>query len=166
MSQIAGAIIEVRLGKRGNQDVTSRQLVCFLRMKYSLLLLVLALVACHHVDDTDSDPCLFAADTLAKDAPVLDLSADSTRTYSYQFAQSNPDSILKSLCTKGIAVQSAYNDADYLCKDAIGPRFVVVLDSPNGAILSENFALGNMGRFACATKVVRYLHITPINESH
>src|SRR5436190_21802854 len=96
---------------------------CIMNMKIIALLglLGLAVTGCHHTTCSCVPPanerCTFAVDTLKSDAAELDLTADSNRIYSYQYAQSNPDSILQSLCAKGIEVANAYNDADYLCKD-------------------------------------------------
>lgn len=137
------------------------------KMKRVTLLCICAvtILACRHPDEPD-DTCLFSTDTLPSDAASLETAQASSRIYSYQDARSNPDSILRSLCAKGIGVSKAYNDADYFCKDMKGPRFVVVLSAPDSSILKQNFLPGDEGRFACATNVVRYMHIVPINESH
>jgi hypothetical protein len=133
-----------------------------MNMKIAALFGALLLWGCHQSQQPQNQTCYFIADTLKSDAPELDLTVDSSRTYSYQYAQSNPDSILQSLCAKSIEVSRAFNDADYLCKDMIGPRFVVVLVSPDPKILSENFQPGNGGRFGCATKVVRYRQVIAV----
>jgi len=118
--------------------------------------ILVVLVSCRQTDEGHSGSCVFKTDTLASNSTELDLSADSSRTYSYQFVESKPDSILAALCRNHIELKAAYNDADYLCKDAIGPRFVVVLKAADSLILNQSFVPGNRGRFLCATKVVRY----------
>ena len=80
---------------------------------------------------------------------------DPARTYEYNLAQIDPESVLEALLAEQIPVARAWLPLDNLCLDPRGPRFTVELSRPDARILELGFGLG-MGRLACATTLRRY----------
>lgn len=84
---------------------------------------------------------------------------DTSRSYVYETQQVGFDSLLTALCDGGFAVQAGYYVTEYLCKDAIGPRPIVVLVKANAMMLNTGFhqlGTGLGGRFGCAQGLDRY----------
>jgi hypothetical protein len=142
----------------------------FLFQFSSLCIISVMLLSCHATSTaynggSPTFTCIFIHDTLTQGVvddsgtnPFLTIipSADSLATYSAIASNVSIDSVLPALCEKGFAIKSAYYDLEYRCMDAIGPRVVVVLMSPNSGILNQGFVFGNNGRFVCAMDLLHY----------
>ena len=103
--------------------------------------------------------CVYRETTLQRDSATwANLPGDSPATYSYNTNAIRMDSLLTKLCEKGISIKEAWycpNDA-YMCKDAIGPRPVVILTASDSSMLSRGFVQGNNGRLACGMRLEKY----------
>jgi hypothetical protein len=82
-------------------------------------------------------------------------SLDIARTYEYRFAQANPDSLLTELWLAAISVETAWYPLDNLCASPIGPRFTVLLTTPDARMADYDFDPGT-GSLACATMLRQY----------
>jgi hypothetical protein len=115
--------------------------------------LALGVSSCCEVVDPPPASTEIVVDEVASGEAVT--MVDTALTYVYRFAQVNPDSVLRALVAHGIPVVRGWEAIDYLCKDAIGPRFTIELASADGRIGSYDFDHGN-GRLGCSTKLRRY----------
>ena len=133
-------------------------------MKQIFLLLLLSLIAscANTVGTTNSAPCTFVSDTLRRDSVqlgALEDALDSTKAYVYVTQNVRMDSLLPALCKASVQIQTAYLVTSYLCKDAIGPRPVVVLNGRDDRLLTQGFhhhGDGLGGRFGCADAIARF----------
>ena len=103
-----------------------------------------------------SPGCRFAVDSLPRTSAIVDADLDSTRSYTFVTQQVNMDSLLLRLCSDGLPIEKALFAATYLCKDARGPRPVVVLSQPDTLILTRGFTQGANGHLGCAGTELLY----------
>lgn len=126
---------------------------------YSIMIASICLIGCSHGTSGNQSQCTFTKTILQRDSATwANLPGDTPEAYSYHTNAVAMDSLLSALCNKGISISEAWycpNDA-YLCKDAIGPRPVVILTGADTSMLSRGFVQGNHGRLACGDTLYRY----------
>jgi hypothetical protein len=128
---------------------------------FAAALVAISFVACTVTDSTtipEKPTCKFQSvrmhtDTLKASA----LPRDTNVAYEYFTNDVPMDSLLVALCNNGFAIKEGWITPPvvYLCKDARGPRPVVVLDSADVRMRALGFTRG-LGRFFCGTEVIRY----------
>jgi hypothetical protein len=128
---------------------------------FAATLVAISFAACSVTDSAvipEKPTCKFQSvrmhtDTLKASA----LPSDTNVAYEYSTNDVPMDSLLVALCNNGFAIKEGWITPPvvYLCKDARGPRPVVVLDSPDVRMQALGFTRG-LGRFLCGTEVIRY----------
>lgn len=91
-------------------------------------------------------------ETSARDLPAV----DPSRLYKYRFARVAADSLLHVLLRERIPVSEARLPLEDLCMDPVGPRFTLVLLTPDDRLEGFSFDPGN-GIRACTSRVRRYI---------
>jgi hypothetical protein len=85
-----------------------------------------------------------------------DVSPAEGRTYEYDFAEVDADSVLSALWIDGLPVEVAWLPLDYRCEDARGARLTVQLTAPDQRMAGRDFTLGT-GRLRCSLELIQFV---------